>query len=660
LLAAPALAAAQGVSVSAYPPISVANNRSQITFTAFVVNNNGRAVPNGTRVVFTSTLGEFRESIVTTTDGVARAVLVAGGVPGIATITVRSLGAASAPATLEYEFVSDASLISSDREYAEVYSPESIVFAVQQRVLAASAPNRGVVLRYRDITLECDDLQLDTNSLIAIARRARLRFGKVDQVFEELNLRLPQRRGIGTTTFESRRIETLVYDGKWFTALAQREDGTWEIAPLVPRFGLVEIRSTGLAPTGITPPSNAFTIADLSDSPSSIRARKVVVSPRRGIQFTKAGIYVADTRVLNLELYQLSASPTQSPIVADQFISIRENQLSVDYPYYLSLSPGQTSLLRLRSGQQFGRSTSATQGVFLDYELSWNRGDAFDGGMRVTGIARDDWSVSARQYWRPNDRESIFFEAQTPAGRSLYGSLNYNNQFSGFSLSANANASTTLRGVQFDQQDATLSLEKDPIKMGKFPARLFTGLTTVYSRSSASDTVTRGVGAFARVLTNPLRTPIGGTLVASAAVRQLASQQGEPPALFANATYTRNLGPSANATLTYDFAQDNASDQTLGRHRFGLDAAYEAGRVSASNFLATSLGVERLSVFTDLSYHVGGPWRLFGSYTLDRLLGETFLDYSLGLGYRIAFREIGLQWSQQTGRISFQVVGARF
>ncbi len=67
------------IRLNAFPSVSVADGRSTSTITAEVRDLNGRTVPDGTKVVFTTSLGSFRESVITTTGGTARGT--GGGEP---------------------------------------------------------------------------------------------------------------------------------------------------------------------------------------------------------------------------------------------------------------------------------------------------------------------------------------------------------------------------------------------------------------------------------------------------------------------------------------------------------------------------------------------------------------------------------------------------
>ena len=101
---------------------------------------------------------------------------------------------------------------------------------------------------------------------------------------------------------------------------------------------------------------------------------------------------------------------------------------------------------------------------------------------------------------------------------------------------------------------------------------------------------------------------------------------------------------------------DGFNDALLGRHRLSMQGYYNKGGANFSFFLSRSLDIDRQSLYADGSYRFAPRWRLGYSYTLDQYLGTSFRDYNVFLGFGLGFREIGLVYSQRTGRIGFQLL----
>lgn len=650
--------AQQGIQLQAFPTMSVADGRSTVTVTATVRDANGSTVVDGTRVVFNTSLGTFREPLVSTTQGIARAVLVAPSVAGIARISVSALTGNAAPNTTEFEFVADRNLLNSAKEYIEIVCPTALSYTADSRWVAASAPNGGVSIRYRDVTLTADDVQLDTTNYTVRARKARLKFGKIDRVFDELYFRLNQRRGVGTTTYMARRYQAIGLRGRFPVFLTEDKDGNFIVAGEEERFGVVEITSSGIVPARAVEPT-LFAFQDFSASPSTVRAKKAVIFPHRGIQFQKAEVFVGTTRVMTMPLYEYNPNASNSPIVTDQMFFVRDSSLGVNYPHYLSLKPGQTSLLRLRTGDSLGRSSSANRGMFLDYELNWNRGDEWDGGLTFGGIGRKDWTIGMRQFWQPDSRTSLFGSLQSPNGQSIFGSLSANRQFNGFSVVGSGNLSRSLRGIDYTSQDWSFNAEKDQTKVGSLPLRYTYGLTSVTNYNSLVGRTMTGSGVYTRLQSVPLKLDNTTDLSAALTTKFLKGNSGSQGLTwYGTATLSRQISNAASLVGTYEYTKDGYTDTILGSHRVSVNGFFNSGATNVNVLAMKALDADRMSIYGDLSYRLAKTWRVGYNYTWDKLLDRNYLDYGYFLNYRIGWREVGLVWSRQTGRIGFQVMGA--
>lgn len=638
------------LTLTPYPALGVADGRSTVTITAELRQSNGQLVPDGTQVLFDATLGTFRENSLSTVNGIVKGVLVAPSIVGISRITASAFSV-NARATLELEFVDNRALLSSAMDYIEVLSDRYLMYSPESRILAAAGPDKGAKLRYRDIEIEADDLQLVVTNYTVRARRARLKLGKEVRDYDELNFVLNQRRGFGVTTYEGAIAKVYPY-GRAFRVETEKRV----------RRGVVEIRSDGIAGYEKALIPGTFDLADLNESMTLIGSRKAVAFPHKEVQFHSASVYVDGNRVLRVPLYQISTN-SSTPVLTDQFFNVTSNQLAINYPYYLSLKPGETSLLRFRAGTRYSSGVGAGRGVFLDYELRWNRGESMDGGFGLQGLGRSDWGVTTRQYWRFNDSTTLSVQLDFPANSSLFGNISLTRPFPGLQLAYNGNWGRSVRGSRFQNDQHYLTLEKDPIKVGKLPVRLFYGITgstsnyvTASSRSSQS-----AFGITARARTLPLRLDRRSTLSASLRVGQLSGHNARDGlTISSTTTVSSSLNPSTTAVLTYDYLNDGFNAQYIGRHRVSSQLSWYRGAVSFSTFATKSLDIDRLNGYADLSYRFGPLWRLGSYFSLDRYRGSTFEDLSVVASYRLGVRDIGLSWSQRTKRLGIEIMGAGY
>lgn len=643
------IAFAQNASIrlTSYPAMSVADGRSSLTITAEVRERGGKLVPDGTKIVFSTTIGSFREPVVETSGGMARGILVAGSIAGTARITASAL-TFSAVSTLDIEFVSDRSLLNSAKEYIEVTANPYLMYSTDLRILGAAGSDRGVSLRYREVEVDADDVQLNVPTYELRARKALLRIGKHKYFFDDLYLKLNERRGYGTTT-ATLQVPRLVQVGTKFVPVVEERE----------RYGVVQISASSLRlPSEFVPPS-LFEFEDLSEAATAISAKKAVVFPRKEVHFHSAEIYVGPTRVLKLPLFQVSIYG-QTPILTEQIFNVYDNQVSVNYPHYLSLRPGTTSLLRFRAGDQYGRNYSTSGGMFMDYELNWNQGDDMDGGMIFSGIGRSDWGAGIRQYWKFNDRASMSAQVDFPAHKSLFGSGMVQHVFDGFQATLSANSSRSIRGPKYQSENYAFVVEKDPTRLGSY-GKLYLGLTATQSRTQSTyfNREQEAYGARARFQMIPKAVDRDTTLNASAMVSRLyGSNTNEGLTFLADFSLSRRLGRSASMLVSYNFAEDAYTSSLTGRHSLSLQTYYSAGNTSISLFGSKSLDLDRHNYFVDASYRLSSLWRLSSSHTISRYVGQSYVDGYYMISYRLGYREVGLLYSTDTKRLGIQILGA--
>jgi hypothetical protein len=653
LLALPAAyAGAQSglIRLNSFPSLSVADGRSTVTISAELRDTNGSLAANGTQVVFSATLGcSFREPIVKTNNGVAHAILEVGSTPGIVRITATALGY-SATNTIEYELVSDRSLLSSAKDYIEVVAPRRLEYAMDQRIIGAEGVNgEPVVVVYKEVQIEAESIQINVPAYEIRAKKARLRVNDVDREFDDLFFKLNQRSGYGTTIYTGHSLDLHAYPTGVLPSVREST-----------RFGVVEVSRTGIKPLSEPLPPGVFQFAESEFNETTIHAKKAVAFPRKSIQFHRAEIFVGDARVMALPLFQVNLLGS-TPLLTEQILNVNDNQLAVNYPHFLSLKPGETSLLRLTTGESYGRGVGVNRGLFLNYELNWNRGDEMDGGLVFSGINRSDWSVGARNFMRMRDGTTANMQLEFPAHKSVYGSAGVSRQFDGFSMSLSGNSTRTLRGAEFSSRQYNLVVEKDPTKIGRLPLKLYVGLTAghISSRTEGFSNSQDSAGIRARLQLQPQLLDRDTTLGASLHMSKLYGRNTlRGLGYMADFSLRRKLGKDASVTMGYNYTEDGFSGSLIGKQSLSLQGYYGAGRSSLSFFTSRSLDLDRANYFLDASYRISGLWRFSYAYTYSRYLNDSYLDYSLAVGYLFGGREFALTWSKRTKRFAIQILGA--
>lgn len=640
------------IELTSFPTISVSDGRTPVTISAIVRDRSGNMVPNGTQVIFESTLGSFRESIVTTEHGLARATLLAPSVPGIAQVRASVLRF-SARQSLELEFVADKSLLDSAKEYVEVNSARTLLYSINHKIIESSAEGRGVSVRYRDIHVEADDIQLHVPSYRLKARNAKVTWaGKVMEV-QELVMKLNVRRGLGMATYETDTVR-VVQSGPLIVPVPVKRQ----------RLGPVELTSQGLKPFENRLERSELAFEDITSTLSSVEAKKAVAFPLRDIYFYRSNVKVSGSSVMKVPLFQLNSNAVQ-PIVTDQFVNVTSNQLSVNYPYFLTLKPGETSLVRLRYGSRFGSGVGASQGLMLDYEYKWNQGDKMDGGITLYGMNRSDWGASIRHFIQPNSRTSIAAQVDFPAHRSISSNFSVNQSFEGYSANLSMNLGQTLGRTEYSyrSQQVNFLLEKDPTPLGRLPFQLFFGVNATASRYTAGgyDRSQTGAGFQSRIASRPIRVDDYNTISTSYRISQLfGSGARQGIAHYGTLGISSNLGSNLGLFTTYTYTDDGFNSIALGRHQIGTEAYWSSNNLSLRGFMNKSLDINRLGAGANARWTVSDLWRVYYNYTLDRYFDGSFMDQNVILGYRLGVREIGLSYSQRTKRLGIEVLGVSF
>lgn len=637
--------------IDLFPQISVADSRSTVTVSVDVRLANGRAAPDGTRVLFQTTMGRFQEANVSTSNGVARALLTTGSVPGAAKITVNaiSLGAA---ATAELELVANRSELASSRTYVEMEAPTAVRYSMDYQTVTASGSGQSVTVRIGKSLIQAADVQFDVSRQEIRAHQAHLVYKGKAFDFSDLLVRPTTRQFIGTTS----------YVGP--TLVGIRSSGH-TLAPWVKdqaHFGVVQVLPSGtLRPLDAGAPREKFEFQDISDTQSEITAKRALVFPNREIQFQKAAVAVNGQKVIQLPLYRLSLAGGPSSF-GEQILTLNDNKIGVDYPYYLSMSPNQTSLLRLQFGQPSGRTLSGNSGSFVNYEMKWNREDGSEGGLTLSGLNRQDWSLDAHHSFHYEDGSSLTAMLSSPQRKSIFGSIGFSKPIAGYHLNVNASSSRTLTGLRSDADQLSTVLESDPRKQPGLPLTWYYGLTATESRSRFVDLNRNAevLGLRLRGQFDPLRLSPRTSLNSSFALSQRwGTVRGLGVDANVGLTQTMPWGP---VNLNYDYLSDSGLASALagGRQRLSLESAYTVGRTDLHLLASRSLDADVTSFYGDASYQFSGLYRFSLGYTLDTYFGDRSLDYTLMFSYRLGLRELGLLWSNRTKRLGLEVLGARF
>lgn len=635
------------INLTTFPTVAVGDGRSTITVRAEVRDSQGRLVADGTQVLFEATLGRFRQDVVTTSNGVATAILVASSTPGRARLTARviELNAVSSTA---FDFVANKSLLSSAREYYEVTSKGQMVYSPTKRLIEASSKKGPVIVRYRDVQIEAEDLQLSILDGRVIAKNAKVKIGKETVEFEKLRYSLKEKSGTGVRTGVG-PVPKAEVAFPWVRVVEEMQER--------PESYKIELTTATLESTPVV--DAEYKYQDLSEELMLVTAKRIVAYPYRDIQFQNATVQYDGSTVMRMPLYQMSASGFQGN-VTDQYVQFTGGRFAVNYPYYLSLKPGQTSNVRVRLGNLYGTGVGASGGAYVDYELRWNKGDEFDGGLDFRGIGRKDWTLGTRQFIQFDSRSSGTMQLDTTAGKSLNAAGNYGRQFDGFGFNYSGSYGRQLRGLPFRNQQHFASLEKDPTRIKPLKSNLYFGLTASASKFSSGGVASSqtSYGLRTRAQTDSFKLSKSSTISSDVSVSKLFGKNvARGFSTQSSTNFYSSLSNGLSMRLGYEFRDDRYYSSILDKHSLGAGTRYDAGKWNLGVAVTKGLDINRFFMNSDLSYRVSPLFRLAASTSVENFRSSKFTESTFILGYTLGIREVGLSYSTRTKRIGIEILG---
>lgn len=631
-LAGLAVAGPQGsLRLTVYPDAVVADGNGIVTVSADVRGRDGKPVPDGTQVAFNTTLGTFRVGVVATEGGVARAELISGQLPGVAVITASALGLGLLDER-QVLFAKDGAELQASTDYLDVSGADYLAYAVDLRVIGASGRPRKATVRYRFVTIEADDLQLNTDRLVVQARNAIFRYGSVERQYDELYYALTSGQG---------------------QAVAER-DGQWQV---------FNLRGAQEEPVKEGVPPERFQFADLSLTELLIKASHIWFYPNEKIQFRQAEFYVGEVKAFSLALYSYNIWGASGG-AADSLFGVQSGQVYLNLPYYYELTPKQTGALWLRTAQRSGRGFSSSSGWFLDLEHEYRHRQGVRGTIQLSSLMRGDWGINWRHYQPVDNSSRLYVWLDSPAHSGLYGSLQFSRQFRGFNTGLTVAGSQLWRGSNARSYRTDLYVETTPRPVEGLPFRHSLSLNSSYAftKASGSNLVRRGVGIRSRWNLNPLVLRRDMTLTGGlTAGRYFGNLNNGGWEITGTLGMTQALDRFGSLNLTYDYSQDPLGASLLGRHRLtGSLMGGDGKRIYATVYLTRALDKDVNSLIGDLSYRLGPSWRLGYGLTLNTFQGFVYRDYTYTIGYQLGYRELALTWSQATRRWSFDILNTTF
>ncbi|MEI7575459.1 MAG: hypothetical protein WCK51_01085 [Armatimonadota bacterium] len=678
LVTAACSSAAINIRLQSYPYEIVADGRSQVNISIEARNNDGSVVPDGTKILLNTTLGSFREQVVTISGGRGQAILTAGNIPGVAKITATELNNQSNPSTLEVLFVSSKDKLATASDYISINVPSRFEYHLETRTLTGAGSKQNVTGVFRETAFKCDDIQYLLDSGELRAKNATLSVNKKTYTFSEFFMDTRSGRGYGVTVIEYTPKATLTYTHGLFSLSGAGEGEDFGKLKPRQRVAVVDITPLGVKPITVPIPPETFTFKKTRKSniaatqeelkledPNDLQtgyltATRFSYVMRRELQFQDVKVYQGEDKIWSQGLMSFSAGGFQGQYPMQQYFTITDNQFGVNYPFFLNLGRQSSSAVRFRTGQSYGSGINVNRGVFFDYESNWNRRDNSVGGMTISGVGRDDYQVDLRQTLRLNPNTSANFTIGSPQFNSLLGNVSLSQQQREFQFTLNSTQNRSLRGVKNNQQDYSLIGETNPVRLKGAPISLYPGFSALYSEAEreTGKSVLSGFAPRMRITTDQLQVNTRTSLSAGFTLEQFVGSSGNTLNTVGELSYRKSLGNAFSSTWIYNFSRNQSSDQSVGQQQLSNYLWFEKGKLALSLNTTKTLDVDNLFLNGQADYLLADLWKTSFNYRMNKFSTDTFVDYNLILAYRIAKDKpfFGLAYSKETNRIGFVVL----
>ncbi|HSV74303.1 MAG TPA: hypothetical protein VLH79_11140 [Chthonomonadales bacterium] len=644
-----------GLPADALPTIRLTVTRQAVLsdgrdFTEIVAevrDSGGRLAPDGTTVTLTTTVGTFAQAGPTTSAhtraGTARARLLS---PRTGTAKVTAVVAGGGFQQCEVLFTDDPSQTFEGNAYVVVDANCTLLYAASERIIEAIGKPRledeeappGAQLRYRNIEVRADHLQVDCNvNVVRAVGNVVLRRGGSVLRGSQLHYSLPN--GVG-----------------------------YAIADIDGRARPVRIRGVDLQTEELAggAPQAAFVLEQIGDARLLVLSRQVVYLVGERLQFRRPRFYQDGAHLFSMPFFALGLYSNE--LFSEQFVTFGTEGLGVNVPFYYDLTPGSTGLLRLRHGERVGRSIHATRpGWALDLLKSYRSlgvQSRYTGEFGITGLARNDWGLrwSHSQEFSSATRASLFLDV--PQHRALYLSSNLSRDFGGLHGGLRLSMNRSLSGIRSEGAEADAYLESMARPVGRTGYFMAVGGTTSVSRLSSAHFRSSGTmqGLQMRLFSHPFELGRTTTVTNTISLGQQWNSLGRSggSAMFSLAAM-HTFGRTGNLQATYDFTRFPRQLPSEGNHRLGFSLFAGAGsRLSLFAHSSIVLDGDTSSLTADLNYGLAHRWRFAMAANFQRFSSAQYTDWLVGIAHDIGGRDLMLSYSTLSRRIAFDIQATRF
>ncbi len=393
--------------LTAHPQAIVADSHSFTTVSAELRDSSGRALPDGTGVDFTTSLGIIEQRALTIA-GVARVQLQSGATVGTAMVSA-VCASGNAVAQLKVDFLASGTEMFTE-SFITVSSKTYLGYDVGGRKVEAAG---GVSIYSRGLTIDADEAEIDVTRNVL---RAKCKNGGENIVIKK--------RG-------EKQIEAsvLFYDFCSMSGVI--------LTPVDQGAKRRLVRGRDLFTESDAKPDKlaTFDFKPATDPAMFIKAKSILIQPGEEVKIKHASFYVQGSKVPSVPLYVIKLKGQGAG--AGQMLNYGSDGLQLDMPFYYSLTPTTTGSIRLKHSEPTGWGyTSGPTGWEVDLNHEYNTGGASDGVFSVDHVtSATDWGMSRNQRKELGNQGMLSTYLDFPEHQDLYSTMNYSQPLGKYTLS---------------------------------------------------------------------------------------------------------------------------------------------------------------------------------------------------------------------------------
>ncbi len=634
-LLASAIACAQtplynGVRLNLWPNPRVvpADGKSEATIRAELRDQNGAIVPDGTVVVFRIEGGDL------SLDGSERRqVITVETAAGAATVyaTSTTVGTAMVYAELATGEGKNRTAIAFVEEGSSLLAGAGVVHIRGSWV--GYALDKGIVeardqaeVEFAGVLVSSPDLlQVDVNTLFLTAVEATVEFRGQMIRADELSYDLLSGQG-SLRRLADAGIEEVCFD---CYTLQEREPEQELTADLF-RLGT-------------------------SDAAAWAVAKGVSIYPQQKIVLREAKLYAGGSKIANLPKYWIIAMPGYSGSTHSRVLGVNSGGgLSVDFPYFYRVTETQTGAVKLQHGASSG-SVIARGDWSLALEESYDTGTA-QGALSLVGLPRSDWGLQWRDQRSLGGRRDGYFTIFSPDHESWYADANV------YELSAGKRLNLTASIQRPRGADLSYAVGADWLSMnrplGMWNASYRLGTSATLRHIDGLDDGLVAENQFYAAMDLPRHHFGERTSVTPSFSDVFTWDTGgyRYNSLRAELRMRHIVSSNTSVNFAYQGEMTSGDNDDGYRQTVNLDLRAHHGR-KLSSYLTGSydLSDQRFYGFGLVDYYVDDRWRLGVAGTYYELDEGAYDDVEVTVARDIGPTEVGLRWSEATGRISLEL-----